>query len=222
MMIWLANDNHLGVFRTHLLAPFEESIGPHLSSYLELGWSGFIPAGLGRLVFFVDSERQRRLDGGTFHGGKLDHHGLLRNHDNAGFGAGLLAAFFRWAPWRRLRTATRRSAKAGEVESSLPEMGKLGSAGAVHPAPSHAFQDFCSFGRNFWGFLPQIFGCGSVGRSFRYFSWGALAVLYGEWGRQVLDEYWKLSGAFVGIAMIGILAAWLLRRWLAAKRAGAA
>lgn len=74
------------------------------------------------------------------------------------------------------------------------------------------------FGVSFPRFLAAVL----VGRSFRYFSWGALAVLYGEWGRQVLDEYWKLAGTFVGIAMIGILAAWLLRPWLAAKRVGAA
>lgn len=70
--------------------------------------------------------------------------------------------------------------------------------------------------------FPRFLAAVLVGRSFRYFSWGALAVLYGEWGRQVLEGYWKLAGTFIGVAMIGILAAWLLRPWLAAKRVGAA
>ena len=101
---------------------------------------------------------------------------------------------------------------------------KWGSLSVLIPSilpPPTPFKIFVLSAGMFGVSFPKFLAAVLIGRSFRYFSWGALAVLYGESGRQVLEEYWKLAGAFVSIMIVSILAAWLLRWRLAAKRVGA-
>ena len=68
-----------------------------------------------------------------------------------------------------------------------------------------------AFGLPFPRFLLAV----AVGRGIRYFSWGTLAVLYGEWAKVFLQKHFHAVGLVV-LILAGILLLWFLvvKPWL--------
>jgi len=58
----------------------------------------------------------------------------------------------------------------------------------------------------------------TIGRSIRYFLWGILAVLYGEWAKQVLQGSLHTGGAILLVLMVLMVATYLV--WKVMKRRG--
>jgi membrane protein YqaA with SNARE-associated domain len=59
-----------------------------------------------------------------------------------------------------------------------------------------------------------------LGRSFRYYLWGVLAVLYGERARHFLEHNLKAAGMVLFFVLIGVILAMVLVRLRARKAAG--
>ena len=57
--------------------------------------------------------------------------------------------------------------------------------------------------------FPQFLLAVAFGRGLRYFSWGALAVMYGEWAKVFLQEHFHSVGLLV-LILIVLLLLWFL------------
>ena len=70
-----------------------------------------------------------------------------------------------------------------------------------------------AFGLRFPRFLVAV----TFGRGLRYFSWGALAVLYGEWAKVFFQEHFHSAGLLV-VVLVVLFLLWFLvlrPRWSA-------
>ncbi len=57
--------------------------------------------------------------------------------------------------------------------------------------------------------FPRFLAAVALGRSLRYFTWGALAVLYGEWAGRFFQEHVHAAGAGI-LILILVLVLWFL------------
>lgn len=65
---------------------------------------------------------------------------------------------------------------------------------------------------------PKFFFAVALGRSIRYFMWGVLAVLYGEWAKEFLEQNVTAVGTGLFVMLVAIIAGFGLMRIRARKR----
>ena len=75
--------------------------------------------------------------------------------------------------------------------------------------PPTPFKVFVLLAGAFGLAFPQFLLAVAVGRGLRYFSWGALAVLYGEWAKVFLQKHFHSVGVLV-LVLIALFLLWFL------------